>query len=238
MRTDTAMIVYKATDHEDRTRPGEYNETLWGEGFTSETDGQCDQACNAHWLHSYPHPVTAVMLDYEGYLNGDEDRLPPRKPGHLWLARIPSWTLTLQTNGIKIASAKLTTLHRIKVPKFTKQEIFRAIILMVRGYFRDHPKEITNPWTVPFLAWLDKADKPMANSPKKQTLMHQILAVPIQGSPEWLARKILNIDTHDKKERLEIAFRGVLRDIDLKTSSEVLNQVWPVDTTKITDKQS
>ena len=54
--------VYKITNKDGKTRPGEYNETQWKISETRAASGEGDM-CGPGWLHGYHHPLLAAMLN-------------------------------------------------------------------------------------------------------------------------------------------------------------------------------
>ncbi len=111
-----STTVYKLTDKNDKTRAGESNECQWGEGITHTADGNGD-LCTDHWIHAYPDPLLAVMMDrvHANYL--------PK--GHLWECKAD---VGLEKSD-KIGCKSLTTIKLMDVPKVTTDQR-RAFAIM------------------------------------------------------------------------------------------------------------
>ena len=120
---------YKLTRQNNTT----YNNCLWGEGITHETDG-IGRLCGAGWLHAYSHPLLAVFLN----------------PIHAGIKNPKLWECIgdgeyLNDNGLKCGFTRLTTVKEISLPEVTTEQRIAFAILCAMEVCRD-PE-----WT----AWAD-----------------------------------------------------------------------------------
>ena len=118
-------IVYKLTDSKMRTRPGQYNETLWGENVTHEAPGT-KEMCGPGWIHAYTDPNLASLLNIT---HADFDQ----KTMILWECEAEV--------GIrrpdKIGCTRLTTLRQIPIPVFTTTQHQAFAILVAKQVYKD-----------------------------------------------------------------------------------------------------
>jgi len=104
---------YKLTRQNNTT----YNNCLWGEGITHETDG-IGRLCGAGWLHAYSHPLLAVFLN----------------PIHADIENPKLWECIgegeyLNDNGLKCGFTRLTTVKEISLPEVTTEQRIAFAIL-------------------------------------------------------------------------------------------------------------
>jgi hypothetical protein len=109
--------VYKLTDANDQTHGG----MQWGENVTHTADGKSDKLCNCHWLHAYPTPVLAVLMDPVHGKYGTS--------AHMWVCD----AVVGLRNPDKLGCAKITTLTRMEAPTITREQKVRFAILVAKA---------------------------------------------------------------------------------------------------------
>ena len=128
---------YKLTRQDNTT----YNNCLWGEGITHETDG-IGELCGPGWLHAYSHPLLAVFLN----------------PIHADIENPKLWECIgdgrcLDDRGLKCGYTRLTTVREVPLPEVTTEQRIAFTILCSKEVCRD-PK-----WTVWADNWLSGDDR-------------------------------------------------------------------------------
>ena len=138
-------MLTKLTDQDGKTRAGLPTETQWGENITHKATGDPIILCTNRAIHWYADETLAVLFN----------------PIH---ARIPhpiGWEVVVQGETVqgttKCGSRQVTTIRRIRLPKFTTtQRIAFGIIAVME--LTDQPRE--------FIVWADKWLSAEDRSPK------------------------------------------------------------------------
>src|SRR4051812_8233689 len=133
------MLVYKLTSQDNKT----YNDTLWGEGISHQTDG-AGGLCGPGWLHFYYSPKLAVLLNP---IHGNI------KNPKLWECEASGKFLDNQ--GLKGGCTHLTTLKQIDLPEFNKEQRVKFAILCSKKVF-DGKSEVWDNWSG---NWLNGTDR-------------------------------------------------------------------------------
>jgi hypothetical protein len=114
--------LYKLTDKNGFTRPGMYNQCLWGPNISHSGTGKGD-LCGPGYIHAYTSPYLAVLLNpIHANMN----------PSRLWIAE----GIVVKTDkGLKVGCKSLTTLREISLPEFTtNQKIYFALLCAAEVY--------------------------------------------------------------------------------------------------------
>lgn len=132
------MKVYKLTNSEGQTK----NQTQWGENVTHEVSGQ-GELCTSGWLHCYPHPLIAVLMD------SADACFTFGKQARLWEAEGSGEQK--DDHGLKMGFSRLTTIREIPMPAMTiRQRLIIAIrVILISSSYDD-------PFVKLFGEWADK----------------------------------------------------------------------------------
>lgn len=112
--------LYKLTDENGKTRPGEYNETQWEKGIEHSAKGAPEQnLCSNGWIHAYESPLLAVLFNpiHANFENPI-----------LWEAE---GEIGKTDGGLKCGVRQLKVLQKIQLPKITTQQRVAFSILVV-----------------------------------------------------------------------------------------------------------
>lgn len=134
--------VYKLTDKDNRTRPGMYNETFWGEGVT-HTELGAKELCGPGWIHAYTSPILAVLLN-RAHANFDE------KTMQLWGCQAEVGL----RRADKIGCTVLTTVKKIDFPVFTLIQKQAFAILVAKAVYREDSFQL---WADGWLSGKDRS---------------------------------------------------------------------------------
>jgi len=111
------MKVFKLTNSNGHTR----NYTQWGKNITHETNGE-GELCGPGWLHFYYSAELAVLLN-PLHVTFDHPILWECKAG----------PIQKNDRGLKGGTTKLTTIRRIKLPRYTPtQKVAFAIFCALK----------------------------------------------------------------------------------------------------------
>jgi hypothetical protein len=110
------MKLFKLTNAEGKTRPGERNECQWGPGVTRRGTGK-GELCSEGYIHAYEHPLLAVLLnpihaDYEDPI--------------LWECE---GEVALRDGQLKCGCVELTTVRQVELPVVTTEQRVKFGIL-------------------------------------------------------------------------------------------------------------
>lgn len=134
--------LYKLTNSDGMTRAGYANALHWSAGVTHAAPGG-GTLCSAAYIHAYPSPELAVMLDpAHGHYTNEPD-------AQLWRCE----GVIERTEPDKIGCTTLTTLERVALPPVTLEQRVRFAILAARAVCSDPV------WTAWAGAWLDGSDR-------------------------------------------------------------------------------
>ena len=138
--------LFKLTTIDNKTRPGEYNETQWGEGVTHTASGEGD-LCGPGFIHAYAtSPEVAILLNP---IHADY------QPFNLWECEGE----VVKRDGIlKVGCTKLTTIRQIPFTLPTPNQLVRATIYMAKEVYKE-PN--WNQWAD---NWLDGKDRTKAEA--------------------------------------------------------------------------
>jgi hypothetical protein len=141
------MLKYKLTDQDNMT----YNNTLWGEGVTHETDGS-GELCSPGWLHFYHSAELAVMLN----------------PAHADIKDPKLWECEaegqfLDDHGLKGGCTRLTTIREIPLPEITLERRIRFGILCAQKVFGGR-NEVWDKWSEDWLSGRDRRDRSLESA--------------------------------------------------------------------------
>src|SRR5208337_5405054 len=134
---------YKLTDQNCKTRAGQDNETLWGEGVTHTATGN-GSLCNDGLIHWYVSPELALLLN----------------PIHAKIRNPITWEImvsgrTVREGDIKGGSQIVTTVQQIKAAEpTTTQRVAFAILCAKFVYHNDSFCSWADAW----LAGDDRAE--------------------------------------------------------------------------------
>jgi hypothetical protein len=115
-------ILYKLTDQNMKTRPGEYNETLWGENVTHSGTGE-GELCGPGYIHAYLSPELALLLNpiHANYQNPI-----------LWECE---GDIAINDKNLKVGCITLTTKKIIEQPKISSNiQVHFAILCVLEVY--------------------------------------------------------------------------------------------------------
>ena len=133
--TEKLVTIYKITDVNGKTRPGQSNETQWGVGVTHTVSGE-GELCGPGWLHGYHHPLLAVLLNPA---HGNYDATTMR----LWCCK----AVVGIRNADKLGCTKITTVEEIPLPVInTTQRVAFALIVAKRVYKNADFKTFADNW--------------------------------------------------------------------------------------------
>ncbi|MDR5729422.1 MAG: hypothetical protein RB191_18570 [Terriglobia bacterium] len=124
------MKAYKLTDENGQTK----GPTQWGEGVTHTAPGT-GNLCSSGWIHTYSHPLLAVLLNPI-----HAEFQTPR----LWECEVSG--ATRDDKGLKQGWASVTTVREIPLPKISVEQRARFAILCAKAVHR-RPT---------FLLWADR----------------------------------------------------------------------------------
>ena len=115
--------VWKLTTADGLTRPGQSNETKWGENITHTAPGK-GELCTAGWIHAYASPLLAVLMNsvHANY-----------KPAILWECEAEVGI----RKADKIGCSKLTTLRQVNMPEITTAQKQAFAILCAKQVYKD-----------------------------------------------------------------------------------------------------
>ena len=133
--TEKLVTIYKITDANGKTRPGQSNETQWGAGVTHTASGE-GELCGPGWLHGYHHPLLAVLLNPA---HGNYDATTMR----LWRCK----AVVGIRKANKLGCMKITTVEEIPLPAInTTQRVAFALIVIKRVYRNAEFKTFADNW--------------------------------------------------------------------------------------------
>lgn len=127
--------LFKLTTIDNKTRPGQDNETQWGEGVTHTASG-LGVLCGPGFIHAYEtSPEVAILLNpiHANY-----------QPFNLWECEGE----VIKRDGIlKVGCTSLTTIRQIPFTLPTSNQLVRAAIYMAKEVY-NHPSwiEWANNW--------------------------------------------------------------------------------------------
>ena len=112
--TEETRILYKLTTQDNRTRVGEFNETLWGANICHKPEqGGEPVLCSATVIHAYEHPLIAAFMN----------------PQHAALSNPKLWmcvgTPVVFDWDLKCGCTSLTTCQEIPSPVITTEQYAR-----------------------------------------------------------------------------------------------------------------
>jgi hypothetical protein len=136
------MLKYKLTNQDNMT----FNNTLWGEGVTHETDGS-GELCGPGWLHFYHSAELAAIMN----------------PIHAQIKNPKLWECEaegqfLDDHGLKGGCTRLTTIREIPLPEVTIEQKIRFGILCARKAFGGKSEQ----WDRWCEGWLSGSDRSKA----------------------------------------------------------------------------
>jgi hypothetical protein len=118
------MKLYKLTDQNSQTN----NNTQWGENITHVATGRPDQGlCTDVWIHAYESPLIAVLLN-PIHGNFQHPNLI------LWEAE---GEIGKRDGQLKCGCRSLTTIHQLKLPRFTINQKAAFAILVAKTVYKD-----------------------------------------------------------------------------------------------------
>jgi len=119
--------IYKLTDQNYRTRAGQANETVWGEGVTHEAElpGEGD-LCTGHYVHAYEHPLIAAFMN-PIHANIDDPIL--------WECSTPK--IHKRDGQLKLGVKTLTTVRQIPLPVITVEQRVEIAIRCTLAIYDD-----------------------------------------------------------------------------------------------------
>jgi len=133
------MKVYKLTNDKNQTR----NSTQWGKNVTHEARGDSKKLCNDSWIHAYPDPILALLMN----------------PIHVYFEKPHLWECEAViglSQADKIGCTKLTTIKKIRKPKITtKQKRKFAILCALEVYNSWKKYDLDSHWYKWALSWLN-----------------------------------------------------------------------------------
>ena len=135
--------LYKLTTSDFKTRKGEYNECLWGEGVTHSGTGTGD-LCSPGYVHAYTDPLLAVFLN----------------PIHADLHDPVLWEcegeVVKNDRGLKVGCVSLTTTRRIELPAVTTEQRVKFALLCALEVYDD---PAFAAWARSWLSGEDRSEK-------------------------------------------------------------------------------
>ena len=132
------MKVYKLTDEDDQT----FNDTQWSAGTEHTADGKSKDLCNNHWIHAYPTPELAVLMNpvHANFTNA-----------HLWECDADVGLVLSD----KLGCTRLRTIKQIPLPVITIEQSVRFGILCAISVYDTWSASDTNAaWITWARAWL------------------------------------------------------------------------------------
>ena len=103
--------LYKLTTQDNKTRKGEFNETLWGPGVTHEPkELGIPVLCSPTVIHAYEHPLIAVFMN-----SRHANLLDPK----LWMCK--GEPVVFEAD-LKCGCSSLTTCQEIPLPGITTDQ--------------------------------------------------------------------------------------------------------------------
>jgi len=161
------MRLYKLTTRDHKTRPGQYNECVWGPGVTHSGTGE-GELCGPGYIHAYEHPIIAVLMNpiHAAYQNPV-----------LWEAE---GEIALRDGSLKCGCVSLTTLRIIPTPEIT---IEQRVEFAIRCTLEVNADPIFVAWAV---KWLSKEDR-SAESVRSATVSAAWAAAEWTASAAWAA---------------------------------------------------
>jgi hypothetical protein len=134
-------MLYKLTDQNMQT----YNDTQWELGVTKHAKSGDDGLCSNKWLHSYEHPLVAVLMN-PIHSNFRNPRIFEAKPGRV----------IKHDRQLKCGVKSLTLLREIEMPVMTIDQLIEIAIRCAKVVSND-PK--WNEWAD---SWLNGSDRSYA----------------------------------------------------------------------------
>lgn len=134
------QTLYKLTTQDNKTRKGEYNETIWGDGVSHSGTGK-GLLCSPGWIHAYTSPLLAVLLNP---IHADI------KDPKLWECK---GEIALSDKGLKVGCKILMTIREIELPKVTTMQHIAFGILCANQVFRNAE---WNAWADKWLSGKDR----------------------------------------------------------------------------------
>lgn len=106
------ITLYKLTDSQGRTRPGESNELTWAPGVTHEATGVKPELCSDGLLHAYEDSLLAVFLDpiHGGY--GESARM----------FECTSDDEPVREGQLKCGVRRMTCVREVPLPRVTAEQ--------------------------------------------------------------------------------------------------------------------
>jgi hypothetical protein len=129
------MKLYKLTDQNNKTRPGSFNEMIWGPNIKHTVSGSGTELCTEDVIHAYLDPRLAVILN----------------PIHTNFNRPKLWEaegeIVARDGQLKVGVKSLTTLKEIPLPEITdEQKIKFAIYCALEVYQEEKFVSWANKW--------------------------------------------------------------------------------------------
>jgi hypothetical protein len=129
------MKLYKLTDQNNKTRPNQLNETIWGPNITHNASGSGTELCTEDVIHAYLDPRLAVILN-PIHANFDHPKL--------WEAE---GEIVARDGQLKVGVKSLTTLKEMPLPEITtEQKIKFAIYCALEVYHDEKFVSWANKW--------------------------------------------------------------------------------------------
>src|SRR5579871_6099726 len=134
------MKLYKLTTQDGKTRPGQSNETQWGEGVTHTAKGT-GGLCTDGVIHAYTSPLLAVLL------NPSHANI---KDPILWEAK----GKIVKSEPCKCGVKTLTTIRQIPLPEISTEQKIRFAIGCALTFYKNSKFKI---WALNWLANIDRS---------------------------------------------------------------------------------
>jgi len=136
-------LLYKLTTRDYKTRPGENNECVWGEGVTHSGTGEGD-LCGPGYIHAYEDPIIAMLMNpiHAAYL------CPV-----LWEAE---GEIAKRDGDLKCGCISLTTLRVIPLPEIAIEQHVEFAIRCALEVYQD-PGFVL--WANKWLSGEDRSEK-------------------------------------------------------------------------------